>query len=396
MRSCTRVRHSVVGLPTILALLALASQGCAAPSELEPSEEALRVEVRRDAIALELARRDTMPHGIAGDESLLFVTEPLDGRVVVLDRFTGAQIAVLPPPADGFLLPFTARVTQTGHLVIMDAGGFPSPVELATPRVYDYEYRYRRRARRFEATLVRSVRFDGVPIGFAEDLAVLDDGAYALSDSVLGALWIIDDAGNIVPAIVPESFAPADAIAALTPCAFPEGVFVEGLPFYPPGGFAPGVGALTAGGGHLYWSSTCTGGLWRVPLAALGDARAPHERAADIERVSDLPAGRAAEVLKGLAFARFDAGDDALYALDPFALRLIRIDVDTGARQIVADDPELFRFGVAASFLPPRVPGFSPLVVASDQEHRFSAINTALGATEFALPFVVTKVFVFR
>src|SRR6185312_6047120 len=90
-----------------------------------------------------LAERNALIHGIAGDEDYVFVTEPgigvaTDGpRVVVLDRDSGRQKAVVPAPPGGFKLPFTLRVPETGHLVVLDAGGFPPQ---GPPIVYDYRY----------------------------------------------------------------------------------------------------------------------------------------------------------------------------------------------------------------------------------------------------------------
>ena len=71
-----------------------------------------------------------------------------------------------------------------------------------------------------------------------------------------------------------------------------------------------------------------------------------------------------------------------------------RIHSQTGVREVVATDPVLFSFPVKVQFLPP-VFGLKPLVVASDQEHRLAAINTALSADITQPPWIVTKVFVF-
>src|SRR5688572_13114406 len=79
--------------------------------------------------ASELAARSALPHRIAGDRRLVFVTEPFatstgGGRVVALDRFTGREVASLPAPPGGFKLPFTLRVPGPGHLVVLDNAGF--------------------------------------------------------------------------------------------------------------------------------------------------------------------------------------------------------------------------------------------------------------------------------
>src|SRR3954451_19293105 len=81
--------------------------------------------------AAKLAQRDSLIHGIAGDEDHVFVTEPGVGvstggpRIVVLDRDSGREEATLPAPPGGFKLPFTLRVPKSGHLVVLDSGGFP-------------------------------------------------------------------------------------------------------------------------------------------------------------------------------------------------------------------------------------------------------------------------------
>jgi len=349
-----------------------------------------RIELGNGAIAYDYAGRDNLPHGIAGDKRYVFVSEPLHGRVAVLNRFTGAEITVVPAPPGGFLLPFTLRTAGPGHLVVLDSGGFPSPFFPAIPRVYDYEYSTSADGT-FSATLVRTVSFSGLPILFSEDVEVLDDGRYVVSDSGFGGLWVVNQDGSIAPGIIPQTLAPEDAISFLGACAFPPVVDIGGIPFSLAGNFAPGVGSLSSDKRHLYFGTTCLGGVYKVPIASLADARAPHLRAADITVVSAPPAG-VPETLKGLVFNPH-GNKHHLYATDPFHLRLIRIDVRTGARTVVADDPLLFNFSVAAAFLPP-VLGISPMVVASDQEHRLAALNMALTEDLFNPPFLITKVYV--
>src|SRR3954452_9168222 len=125
--------------------------------------------------------RAALTHGIAGDERYVFVTEPGIGvapngaRVVALDRSSGREVAALPAPAGGFKLPFTLRVPRSGHLVVLDSGGFP-PV--GPPVVYDYRYGAEHG---FTAKLTRTVDFAGNPMGFAEDVNVLPNGEYVVS-----------------------------------------------------------------------------------------------------------------------------------------------------------------------------------------------------------------------
>jgi len=177
---------------------------------------------RGGGLALPLAQRDALIHGIAGDEDHVFVTEPGVGvstggpRIVVLDRDSGREEATLPAPPGGFKLPFTLRAPETGHLVVLDSGGFPPQ---GPPVVYDYAYSDRRG--RFSAALTRTGDFTGLPLGFAEDVEVLPNGEYVVSESVFGGLWLIGRDGRIRPGIVPDD--PSVPLKKLGPCEFPDG-----------------------------------------------------------------------------------------------------------------------------------------------------------------------------
>ncbi len=334
-----------------------------------------------------LAQRDSLIHGIAGDERLVFVTEPGIGvgttpRVVALDRFTGREVAALPAPPDGFKLPFTLRVPETGHLVVLDSGGFPPP---AGSKVYDYRYRSDHRG--FRAELVRTV---SGPFGFTEDVEVLPIGEYVVSESVFGALWLIGRDGSVRPGLVPA--APDQPLPNLSGCPFlpiPPDFRIDGLEFEPLGGFAPGVGSLAVRGGELYMSSTCQGGVQKLKIKVLLDSSRPAvERAEEIQPVADRKYN--VESLKGITFNEFDRGDQWIYAGDPFRLQLIRIHSRTGKREVLSTNAKRFNFTVSTDFLPPVFKGLpNPLVTASDQEYRWSVLNQALEQDMFEPPFIV-------
>jgi len=338
------------------------------------------------SIAFAYGRSDVPISAAAGDTRLVFVTQPLTRSVAVLDRFTGQQVGQLPAPPAGWLLPFSLRVPRNGHVVVLDSGGFPSPT---TPRVYDYDFSYNAHTRQFTATLTRTVSFEGLPVVFAEDVEVTSSGAYVVSESIIGALWLIRPDGTIAYGLFPST---GVAIAQLAPCAFP-GATVGGIPFDTAGHVAPGVVGLAERQGQLYFSTTCNGGVYRIPMASLSDpARDPAARAADIRTVSPRAPG-VAESLHGLAFNRHNPGDRWLYAADSLQLRVVRIDTADGSRQVVAADPVLFNFPSKLQFLPP-VAGRSPLVVASDQEHRLAAINAAITTDVVQPPWLVTKLLI--
>jgi hypothetical protein len=396
MTSCAGRVRTAVGM---LAVPWIAS-GCYGSGEgpdrpgaenVASASAALDVEVGPGAISASYAERTNLVHGVAGDESVVFSTEPLDGDVTVLDRITGVQRAVLPPPPAGFQLAFAVRVPYEGRVVVLDSGGFPSPTAPSIPKIYDYDYQAGGDGS-FTATLVRTVDFSGLPVVFAEDIATGSDGVYYMSESILGGIWVVLPDGTIEPGLLPSSLAPGAGIPALAPCGFTP-IVVGGLPFTTAGNFAPGVGGLAIGGAELYFGSTCTGGLSRVPRASLVDpTRTPQERAADIQSVSPRPADVVEEAFEGIAVNPFDPADTSAYVTDSLQLRVLRIDVSTGAREVLANDPVLFNFPVALSVLPPLL-GVTPLVVSSDQEYRVASINAGITEDELEPPFILAKVY---
>ena len=341
----------------------------------------------RDAPAVfDFAHPASIPHGVAGDRKVVFVALPLVPAVQVLDRETGQVVGQLPAPASGFLLPFSLRVSREGHLVLLDAGGFPNPFVPSVATVYDYDYHYDSRSG-FTATQTRAVSFAGLPLVFAEDVEVVRDDLYVVSESVIGGLWVIDGQGHVSPGVFPDN--PAVPLPQLGGCGIPN-FTIEGVPVDL--GFAPGVGSLAHRDDQLYFNSSCLGGLYRIPIRSLSKGDSPSARAADIVTVSARPAGTL-ETLEGLAFA---GGEHHIYAADPFHLRLLRIDVRDGSREVVSDDPILFNFPIAVASVPNRDDDEHALIVSSDQEYRFAAFNPGITQDEFQLPFHLTEVRVER
>ncbi len=332
--------------------------------------------------------------GVAGGNAVIFVGEPLNGSVVVLSRFTGQQIAQLPPPPNGFVLPFIMHSLGDGHLAVLDAGGLPQPQPFvpANPVIYEYTYSFSP-LQGFSAALVRTISFASVLVGFPEDFVRLDDGRYLLSDAVLGSIWIAEPDGTIVPGIVPKSFDPQDFIPTLALCPTMPKITVNGYPFLFTGSTIPGVSPMAVRNGTVYYYSPCARGIYSFPLSILSDNRQPYQRAADIQLVAPTPAKVQVEELLDFSFNPFNPSDPYLYAADPLQLQVIRINLSSGARQVVANDPKLFDFPSSLGFLPTIGP-VSELTVVSNQQERSPLTNDAVTQTTFNLPFIVAKILV--
>ena len=380
----------------VFAFLPVAACGATTTEEgLDTAAQEVRIDVGRRSVAYEYAHPDSfLPGGVAGGEDVVFVGSPLDGRVLVLNRIGGKQIAEVPQPPGHFILPLIMHSIGPSRVAILDCGGFPEPgITDVTPTIYEYEYTLADGA--FTATLARTVTFAGQRIGFAEEFVYLGSGQYLVPDAVYGSIWRVASDGSVHAGIVPRSFAPADAFPEMVYCPTMPQITVGGLPFLFTGSTIPGVASIAVRAGSVYFYSSCAGGLYRFPFAALFDARQPWERASDIRLIARKPAGIAVEQLLEMQFNAFDPTDDHLYAADSLQLRIIRIDPKNGRREVIADDPTLFNFPAALEFLPPILGEQSPMVVLSNQQHRSPLLNGAITEDLTQPPYIVAKVFVF-
>jgi hypothetical protein len=260
------------------------------PAGAQGTSPTLPVGCAQQFLCFDYANMNVPIAGVAGGNAVVFVGEPLNGSVVVLSRFTGQQIAQLPPPPNGFVLPFIMHSLGEGRLAVLDAGGLPQPLPFvpANPFIYEYTYTFSP-LQGFSASLVRTISFASVLVGFPEDFAHLDDGRYLLSDAVLGSIWIAELDGTIKPGIVPQSFKPQDFIPTLALCPTMPEVTVNGLPFLFTGSTIPGVSPMAVRNGTVYYYSPCARGIYSFPLSILSDNRQPFQRAADIQLVAPHP-----------------------------------------------------------------------------------------------------------
>jgi len=391
------VRLQVSAFCALLAVL-----GCSASADPTDPTEALgaaREEVKGESCAPEVSSYKyleldpPLPGGVAAGEKVVFVGDPLEGRVFEYSRQTGAKIGELPQPPSPFVLPFMMKHIAPNKVAIMDAGGFPTPLPLVPANPTIYEYTYTSNGRTVNAKLTRSIPFSTALIGFSEDIVLLKDGRYLLADAILGAIWIANTDGTISPGIVPKSTKPADAIPQLYFCPTMAPVKVGGVPFLFSDSTVPGISTITERDGVVYFANACTGAVYKVPLRSLSDSRKPWQRAADIRLLSSKPASTQVEELLSMIFDPENPREDYMYAADAMRLRLIRIDTRTGQRQVLADDPKLFNFPSSLSFMPSLTRNDPPqLVVVSNQQQLTPITNDLAPGDNFDFPIVATRV----
>jgi hypothetical protein len=382
--------HCLIGVSALSCSAPTSADGLAAvTSELRVARGAL-------ATSFEYAHPEAIiPAGIAGDEALVFVGSPIDGRVMVLSRASRKQIAELPQPSTHFVLPLVMHNIGPRRVAVLDCGGFPTPGGAdISPTLYEYEYALKRG--KFEATLVRTVSFAGHTIGFAEEFTYLGSGEYLVPDAVYGSIWRVAADGSVQPGIVPRTFAAADAIPQMVFCPTMPEVTVGGQPFLFTNSTIPGVAGIAVRDDIVYFYSSCSAGLFKFPLSVLFDQREAWQRASDIQLIADKAPGVLVEEILEMQFNPFDPADCHLYAADALQLRLIRIDPRTGAREVVADDPTLFNFPASLAFLPPAANEQQRLLVLSNQQHRNPLTNDAISADVSLPPYIVTEVLLDR
>jgi hypothetical protein len=355
--------------------------------------QGLHVDVSRTAITRAVMPIDlAFPAGVAAASDLVFVGSPFEGRVAAYSRLSKQLVGDLPAPPNGFVLPFILKAVGSHTIAVLDAGGFPSPAPFVPASPTIYEYSFQRSFGQFSAALVRSIPFTGALIGFSEDIVKLDDGRYLVNDAVLGSIWIANPDGTIEPGLVPRTFEPVDAIPETYFCDSMPVVQVGGLPFLFTGSTIPGITALAEREGVVYFSSSCAGAVYSIPLSSLSDGREPWQRAADIRLVSLKPAGVQVEELLGITFDPSRPQDPYLYAADALQLRVIRIDVRDGTRTVLADDPTLLNFPSSLAFAPTIGHGAPPALLAiSNQQHRTVILNDAIAEDVLEPPFLLTQ-----
>lgn len=382
-----------------VATLACMSFGCADVSDsgVGKQQSELRVCEQETADAWKLKTRVELaglPAGVAASQHMFFVGSPLEGRVLAFRSNNGAAAGELPPPPNGFILPFIMHVVGPDRLIVLDAGGLPQPSPPVPVHPVLYEYAFTAGPNgAFSASLLRSWESNATDVGFPEDFVLLDDGRILLTDAVFGQIWLIESDGSFTQAIGPESAEPSAQIPSLQLCPDMPLVTVNSIPFLFSGSTIPGVSGIAVRGEDVYFSSPCARGVFKFPLSILDDERAPHERASDIELVATTPAEIEVEELLSIAFDPYDAADTHLYAAQPMQLQVLRIDTDTGERESLAYSPSLLDFPSSIAFAPPppSEANHKHILVVSNQQERTPLTNDAISEDLLNPPFLVTE-----
>lgn len=346
-------------------------------------------------------------HGLAVSDALVFATFlpipfPNPNAVKAFKRLDGSEVGALPEPPGGWRFPFM-MACKGNKVYVWDAGGFPGPTAVVQPTLYVYTFSGHSSAS-FHATLQATVDFRSTQyaIGWAADIELLPDGSVATADSIFGAIWRLDPANGSITLVVgpdspmtttsPPAFFPP-LMTGFVPPGYTGGS-IDGIPYILAGGILPGSNYLAYRGGYLYFTNAAHQAIERIAISTFQDFRTPSQRASSIETVTVRPAADQLEVLGGMTFNQFHTSDPWLYVADPWNSRLMRVDVATGARSTVMQNPVLFNPIVAVEFAPP-VLGLTPMFISSDQEHRSDLINDAIsGGDIFTPPWRISKLLV--
>ena len=213
----------------------------------------------------------------------------------------------------------------------------------------------------------------GQPLGFAEDVDVLPNGEYVVSESIFGGLWLIGRDGTIRRGLVPDDGAPAAAQARPVPGQRrgPARSATCRSRLRAGSSRAPARSRSTT---RLYISSTCEGGMQNADQGRCSTASKPAVARGE-DQDADAEAGRPREpeghhVQPLGSEGRLDLrGRPVPPQADP---RQLAHGQARGALRRRA----AFNFTIATTFLPPvRHGAANPLITTSDQEYRWSPTN---------------------
>jgi hypothetical protein len=369
-------------------------------------------------------------HGVGGDETLLFGVQPAPAPeepigVHVASRLTGEPVADVTPPPGGWHTPLAIKIAEfqgqgantRGTFLLLDAGNPPEQTGTRPAVIYRYSYSFSPQDGYHDALLATHVLplagppGPGLPAGIVlpESMALLPGGDVAVTDTLGGAIWVagpsLDDWRL---AMIDPQFAPGFGVPEIDGIGRAPGGSTRPyrllLPTIPgtPGPAAPGVHSIAyvPVTDEVYVIRTVSpGGLFGIPRSVLLDTRTPPFAKGAALQVVVPPTHGLSDLADGLDYDRFHPTSPWLYwqrAPSDVAgggfNTLRRVNLFTGAVEVVAQSNILFDFTDEISALPP--PGDSPftyIASAMGQEENNPDINVLLGGvSSYVAPTLIT------
>ena len=370
-------------------------------------------------------------HGAGGDELLLFAVQPADapdgGRgILVASRITGRAIGRVTPPPMGWRVPLSIEVfgfqrralATSGSFLVLDAGVSPGDAGTAPTTIYRYTYSYSPAARLTTTWVSTHVLPLAGPPGpelptgilYPGGFVRLPDGGIAVTDTLLGAIWIaglsLDDwrltfidsrfaPGFGVPDIYGIGRAPDGGTRPYTlrlPSPFPGG---------PPA--APGVHSITYAAltDEVVTIRTAPpGGMYALPMSVLLDTITPPFAKGSFLREVVPPQVGLSDLTDGIVYDRFHPGTAWVYwqravsdEIGGGSNILRRANLLTGQIQEVARSNTLYDFTNNVAVLPPIDDLPVTLVLsAMGQEENNPEVNVLLTEPQYIGPSLLTLV----
>jgi len=359
-------------------------------------------------------------HGVDGDERLLFVVAPShtpdqEHGVLVSHRLTGRHLGMVAEPPGGFLEPtsiqierYTTRGSRTeGVFIINDNGGPPALAGMVPTLVHRYRYAYSRRDG-FRSQWLETHRLPFGPppppgtlptgIVYTAGFLRVPSGQTLVNDTALGAIWIDD--GSLdhwrLAVMDPDLFGGhCDDIAGVGRA---PGGGTRHYKLQTPFNLCPGVHSMT----HVALTdevcvnrTTPPGGIFCWNRETLLDATIPPPIMGTLKRALVPPAPGLSDLGDGVTYDRYHPDSRWLYfARSPadaavgFANTIWRVDVRTGAVQVVVRDNQLLDWTSNIAALPPLFPTSRTTIFASvGQEENNPEVNVLLnGQPQFVVP----------
>jgi hypothetical protein len=369
-------------------------------------------------------------HGVGGDEILLFAVQPVaspqePSGIHVASRLTGQPIADVTPPPGGWHTPLAIKITDfqrqgagtQGSFLLLDSGNPPEEIGARPAVIYRYNYSFSLQDG-FQAALVETHVLPlagppgpGLPTGIVlpESMTLLPGGGVAVTDTVAGAIWV---AGPSLEdwrlAMIDPRFAPGFGVPEIDAIGRAAGGGTRPyrllLPTIPgtPGPAAPGVHSIAyaAVTDEVYVIRSATpGGIFGIPRSVLLDTTTPPFAKGAALQVLVPPTAGLSDLTDGLDYDRFHPTSPWLYwqrapsdAIGGGIGTLRRVNVFTGAIEVVAQSNTLFDFTDEISALPGlgNAP-FTFIASAMGQEENNPDINVLLnGVPDYVGPSLIT------